>query len=181
MPVPLTGQSSRTWPAFRIAASAAALSSSLNVEASITTRRGTLALAMVATVAASARGFGQAENDGRRLPGHFTGIGGDFHANAGERAPPRRSDIVTDDTPARGVEIFRKGAAHDAETDNTDGAFFLLVMLFLKLRVAHMPFIFIATDHSGLASRLATMSLVTALYFLKWSVAKCASSAAALS
>ena len=59
MPVPLTGQSSRTWPALRSIASAANLSSSLNVEASITTRRGTLALTMATIVAASAADLGR--------------------------------------------------------------------------------------------------------------------------
>lgn len=42
-------------------------------------------------------------------------------------------------------------------------------------------FAFMATDESGWASRLATMSFVVAAYFLKWSVCRCASNAAALS
>ena len=58
-PVPLIGQSSMTWPALRSLASAAVLSSSVKVEASTMTRRGTLALTMVSTVAASAFGLGR--------------------------------------------------------------------------------------------------------------------------
>ena len=57
-PVPLTGQSSATWPALRSARSAATLSSSVNVLASITTRR-FFTGAIAPTVAASACGFGR--------------------------------------------------------------------------------------------------------------------------
>jgi hypothetical protein len=45
----------------------------------------------------------------------------------------------------------------------------------------HIPFMFIATDEKPRTSRLATMLAVVVWYFLKWSVARCASSAAALS
>ena len=45
----------------------------------------------------------------------------------------------------------------------------------------HMRLIFIATEASGRTSRLATMSLVAAAYFLKCSVSRCACAAAASS
>jgi hypothetical protein len=62
----------------------------------------------------------------------------------------------------------REGAAHDAETDDADGAALFYGPVFHdKVRAGHMPFIFIAIDEKDLTSRLATMSLVVAAYFLK--------------
>ena len=58
-PVPLTGQSSSTWPALRSARSALALSSILKVLASTITRGGTRAATMAATVWSSADGLGR--------------------------------------------------------------------------------------------------------------------------
>ena len=91
-------------------------------------------------------------------------------ARAMRAGAPR--NVVADDAPARGEEIFGERAAHDAETDNTDGA-----LLFrchddfpVGLNADHFPFMFIATEENARASRLATMSLVAAAYFLKCSV-----------
>src|SRR5215831_1777698 len=58
-PVPLTGQSSMTWPALRNARSARCLSSSLNVPASTTILAGSLSRLIAATVASSACGLGR--------------------------------------------------------------------------------------------------------------------------
>src|ERR1700686_4250 len=99
-----------TWPALRSLASAAVLSSSVKVEASTMTRRGTLALTMASTVAASAFGLGRlGMMDLAPRPRH--------------RAAPLRRDVVADHAPAGGHEVLRKGAAHDAEADDADGTF----------------------------------------------------------
>jgi len=42
-----------------------------------------------------------------------------------------------------------------------------LVQAECAFSVDHMPFTFIATDENGLPSRLTTMSLIVAAYFLK--------------
>ena len=101
-------------------------------------------------------------------PRQLVGIGGDLDAGALERAAARRGDVVADDAPAGGAEMLREGAAHDAETDDTDGAALPYGhALTPRLCAGHIPFMFIATDEKFLASRLATISLVVAAYFLK--------------
>ena len=107
-PVPLIGQSSMTWPALRSLASAAVLSSSVKVEASTMTRRGTLALTMVSTVAASAFGLGRLVMMVFALTRHLAGVAGDLDARARHGAPPCRRDVVADHAPAGGHEILRE-------------------------------------------------------------------------
>jgi hypothetical protein len=64
--------------------------------------------------------------------------------------------------------MLREGAAHDAETDDTDDtALFYGPVFHDEVRAGHMPLIFIAIDKKDLTSRLAIMSLVVAAYFLK--------------
>ena len=58
-PVPLTGQSSATWPAACSLSAALSLSSSVKVPASITVRRGAPAAMIPSTVMSSAAGAGR--------------------------------------------------------------------------------------------------------------------------
>ena len=85
---------------------------------SITTRRGTLACTMAATVAASAVAFGKLTMMVGALAGEVAGIGGDDDAAARKRAPSRRGNVVADHAPAGGEKVLRESAAHDAETDD---------------------------------------------------------------
>jgi len=84
----------------------------LNVEASITTRRGTRAAAIAVTVVASAEAFGR-----------LVIITGALAAGASKRAPAPRIDVVADHPPAGGMKVMRESSAHDAETDDPDNAF----------------------------------------------------------
>ena len=118
--MPLTGQSSSTWPALRSTASAAQFvvereGRSFDHDAARNTGAGD-----GRDNRRKRRGFRQTKNDGRRCARDRHRVRGDLDAYSGQRAPPRRSNIMADDAPARGNEIFRESAAHDAETDNTD-------------------------------------------------------------
>jgi hypothetical protein len=115
------------------------------------------------------RRFRQACDDDGRLDGERADIGGERDADAAKRAPTRAIGVVANDPPAGGVKIVRESTAHDAETDDPDNAFLSLrhVVADLAARAAYLLFMFIATDASARASRLATMSLVVAAYFLK--------------
>ena len=120
-PVPLTGQSSSTWPALRSARSALALSSILKVLASTITRGGTRAATMAATVWSSADGLGRlvmmvGTAAARLFASLAISTPGPRHGAAAGRV-----DVVAHHAPAAGNEVFGKRAAHDAEADDADG------------------------------------------------------------
>ncbi len=120
-PVPLTGQSSITWPALRSARSALSLSSILKVLASTTTRGRTRAAAMAATVCSSAEGLGRLVMMVGTSRARFLASAGDLDPGFRHGAAARRVDVVPDHAPAVGHEVLGESAAHDAETDDADG------------------------------------------------------------
>jgi len=79
---------------------------------------------MASTVAASA-------DDGRRLRGERTDVGGDVDAGFAERAPAFRIKIVADHPPAGRVQVAGESPAHDAETDDPDNAVLFFCHVFL--------------------------------------------------
>ncbi len=119
-PVPLTGQSSSTWPASRSASPARSLSSMAKVEVSTIVRAGTSALVIAATVASSAPTFGS-----DRM---IVGAAAASVATSGTTSTPARVaarfagsvDIEAEHAPAGRCEVTGERPAHIAEADDAD-------------------------------------------------------------
>ncbi len=111
------------WPALRSTFSAAILSSSANVEASITIRGFAFASAISATTACSAFGLGRLVMTTGTCGDQFFHTVGNRDAGFCHLLAPLRIGIDACDDPPVGDQVARERATHDAEADNADHAF----------------------------------------------------------